>query len=100
MALTGEPIDALQAAQFGLVNQLTDPGQALAAARRIALRIVANAPLAVAASKRVILEQQDWTASESVLRQRPITDPVGASEDAREGARAFADKREPRWQGR
>ena len=100
LALTGDMISAERAAQYGLVNILTEPGQALAEARRLAARIIANAPLSVAASKRVVVEQRDWSIAEMFERQLAITAPVLASEDAREGARAFAEKRPPDWKGR
>ena len=100
MALTGDMISAERAAQYGLVNILTEPGGALAEAKRLAARIIANAPLSVAASKRVIVEQRDWTNAEMFERQLAITAPVLASEDAREGARAFAEKRPANWMGR
>jgi enoyl-CoA hydratase len=100
MALTGEPIDASRAAQLGLVNLVTEPGQALEEAQRIATRIAANAPLSVAASKKVILAQQDWSLEECIGKQRAITDPIGKSADAQEGARAFAEKRDPHWQNK
>lgn len=100
LALTGDMIAAERLAQFGLINTLTEPGQALAEARRLALRIIANAPLSVAASKRVINEQRDWPTPEMFTRQQEITAPVLASADAREGAAAFAEKRAAQWKGR
>ena len=100
LALTGDMIDAERAAAFGLVNILTEPGGALAEAKRLAARIIANAPLSVAASKRVIVEQRDWSLDEMFARQQAITAPVIASADAREGAAAFAEKRPPHWAGR
>ena len=100
LALTGDMIAAERLAQFGLINTLTEPGQALAEARRLALRIIANAPLSVAASKRVINEQRDWPTPEMFTRQQEITTPVLASADAREGAAAFAEKRAAQWKGR
>ncbi len=100
LALTGDMISAERAAQFGLINILTEPGQALAEAKKLAARIIANAPLSVAASKRVINEQRDWSVAEMFARQQEITAAVLASEDAREGAAAFAQKRKPDWKGR
>ena len=100
LALTGDMISAERAAQFGLINILTEPGQALIEAKKLAARIIANAPLSVAASKRVINEQRDWPIGEMFARQLEITAPILASEDAREGASAFAQKRKPDWKGR
>ena len=100
LALTGEPIDAERAHALGLVNRLTEPGDALTAALALADSIAANGPLALAATKRVIREAPDWPEAEFFERQRPITDPVFTSEDAREGATAFAERRDPVWKGR
>jgi enoyl-CoA hydratase len=100
MALTGDPVGAEYLDRHGLVNRLVEPGEALAEARRLAARIASNAPLAVAASKRVVTEQVDWSLAEMFARQQPITGDLLNSEDAREGARAFAEKRSPLWQGR
>ncbi|MEX2290291.1 MAG: crotonase/enoyl-CoA hydratase family protein [Mycobacteriales bacterium] len=100
LALTGAPVDAGRLHHFGLVNRIVAPGQALAESRLLAEQIIANAPLSVAASKRVILAQRDWSAQDSFDRQDEITAEVLASEDAREGAAAFAEKRPARWTGR
>ena len=100
LALTGDMISAERAAQYGLINVLTEPGEALAEAKKLAARIIANAPLSVAASKRVINEQRDWPLGEMFARQQEITAPILASADAREGAAAFAEKRKPAWKGR
>ncbi len=100
LALTGDMLSAERAEHFGLVNRLTETGEALAEAIRLARCIIGNAPLSVAASKRVMVEQRDWPLGEMFARQHAITAPVIASQDAREGAAAFAEKREPRWQGR
>ena len=99
LALTGDMMSAERAAQYGLVNVLTEPGQALEEAKRLAARIIANAPLSVAASKRVMVEQRDWPLAEMFSRQQEITGPVLQSADAREGAAAFAEKRKPNWKG-
>lgn len=99
MALTGDFIDARRAAGYGLVNRLVAPGEALAEARRLAAAITANAPLSIIASKRVIIEQQDWPQEEVWRRQEEILAPIMRSADAREGAAAFAEKRKPAWKG-
>ena len=99
MALTGDMYGAEQLAAYGLFNAVVEPGEALHEARQLARRIMANAPLSVAASKRVIMEQRDWPISEMFEHQDPITAPVLASQDAREGAAAFAERRPPQWRG-
>ncbi|WP_322033856.1 crotonase/enoyl-CoA hydratase family protein [Paraburkholderia sp. J76] len=100
LVLTGDMFGAQRAFEFGLVNRLTAPGEALAGAIELARKIVANGPLAVAASKRVMRESRDWSSAEMFARQREITDPVFASADAREGAAAFAEKRKAVWRGK
>jgi enoyl-CoA hydratase len=100
LALTGEPIDAERGHELGLVNRLTDPGGALEAALGLAEVIAANGPLALQATKRILTESSDWPDGEFFARQREIADPVMRSEDAREGATAFAEKRPPVWKGR
>jgi enoyl-CoA hydratase len=99
MALTGDAIDAERGHQLGLISQLCEPGGAVGAALELARRIAVNGPLALAASKRVLTEQQDWTTDQVWQRQREILEPVAQSQDAREGALAFAEKREPKWRG-
>jgi enoyl-CoA hydratase len=100
MALTGDPIDAERAEAFGLVNVLADPGGALDAALALAERIAANGPLALAATKRILVAAADWSDEEFWQKQGEISGPVFGSEDAREGATAFAEKRDPVWKGR
>jgi enoyl-CoA hydratase len=100
LALTGEPIDAERAHELGLVNRLAEPGEALDAALELAAEIVRNGPLALVASKEIVAASGDWTEEESWEKQGPIAGPVMSSEDAREGAVAFAEKRDPVWKGR
>jgi enoyl-CoA hydratase len=100
LALTGEPIDAERAYELGLVNRLTEPGAAVEAAVELASTIAANGPLALAATKRILTESVDWPDAEFFTRQGEISGPVMASEDAREGSIAFAEKRAPVWRGR
>lgn len=100
LALTGDPIDAERAYELGLVNRLAEPGGALAAALELAGAIVENGPLAVAATKRVLVGRDGWTQGEMWKQQAQITERVFSSEDAREGAVAFAEKRPPVWRGR
>ncbi|MDA7415964.1 crotonase/enoyl-CoA hydratase family protein [Xenophilus arseniciresistens] len=99
LALTGEMLDAPLAHQHGLVNRLTPKGGALDAALVLASQVAAQAPLAVAASKRVIRESADWPSDQMFARQEPIAQAIGRSADALEGARAFVEKRAPQWRG-
>ena len=99
MALTAEPITAEVGHEFGLVQVLTEKGEALDGALDLAARVAKNAPLALVASKRLIrdlggVEQAFWG------EQQPVMDSVFASADAMEGATAFAEKRAPNWQGK
>ena len=100
MVLTGEPITAEQAFDHGLVARLADPGTAVDIALKLAERIARNAPLAVAASKRLILASQGVTEEEFWTMQKPVVPSVFGSDDAKEGPRAFAEKRRPNWTGR
>jgi enoyl-CoA hydratase len=95
--LTGDPILAPRAYELGLVNRLTADGGALEAALQLAGTIAANGPLAVQASKEVFSTAPNWPAQYRFLLQKTITDPVFESNDAKEGATAFAEKRAPHW---
>jgi enoyl-CoA hydratase len=100
MVLTGDPIDAERAHALGMVNRLVEPGEALSSALELAEKIAENGPLALATSKRILTESLDWPDAEFFERQRAISRPVLESEDAREGATAFSEKRAPVWKGR
>lgn len=100
LLLTGDPLTAPRAAEIGLVNRLTPEGGALAGALEVAGRIAANGPLAVAATKAIARGSGDWTFDEGWQRQSELMQPVFDSEDAQEGATAFAERRAPVWKGR
>ena len=99
LALTGEPLSAADASRLGLVNELTEPGQALDGALDLARRITQNGPLAVRTTKQILDQALDWTVTEGFSRQEPMVAQILASADAREGAAAFAEKRPPAWTG-
>ena len=100
MALTGEPITAEEAMQAGMLSELTEPGGALEAAIAWAERIAENAPLAVAASKYLVRAASQGIDEESLWEmQIPLRKKEFASNDAKEGPKAFAEKRAPKWTG-
>jgi enoyl-CoA hydratase/carnithine racemase len=99
LALTGDNLPAVRAYELGLVNVLAERGAALGAAITLAEKVTANGPLAVAATKRVIVESRGWSPDAMFAEQAKIVRPVVSSQDAREGATAFAEKRPPRWIG-
>lgn len=99
IAITGRRLPAAEAHRWGLVNRLTPEGGALDGALELAATITANGPLAVQMTKRIMAESATWPADEVWDRQRPLVDGVLGSNDAREGAVAFAERRPPRWTG-
>lgn len=100
LALLGNHVSAERMNELGLINRLVDDGAALGTALDLAREIAANGPLALTASKKIIVESADWTEEQAWIEQERIAQPVARSEDAREGAVAFAEKRPPVWKGR
>ena len=100
LTLTGDPIDAERAHHFGLVNYVTEPGGALDRSKELARQIEANAPVAVRASRRVVLasatedERTGWRLSAEAFAE------ALSSEDSKEGLTAFIEKRPPNWAGK
>lgn len=99
LVLTGEPIDAHTAHRWGLVNRVVPTGTAAKEAHALAAVIGGNAPLAVRTAKYLVDQSPDWPLDEAFARQAPYGDAVRSSRDAAEGARAFTEKRAPRWTG-
>lgn len=99
MALTGDDLDAEAAHRHGLVNRLVQPGHALATAVELAEAVNANAPLAVRASRRVVLAARLLEDDEAFEVAANATREVFRTEDFREGPRAFVEKRPPIWTG-
>jgi enoyl-CoA hydratase len=100
LALTGDPLPAERFHAFGVVNRIAPKGGALDAALELAAAITKNGPLALQASKEIVQKQFDWSAEEQWAKQGAISGAVFASDDAKEGASAFKEKRDPVWQGR
>lgn len=100
LALTGDMVPAAKLEAYGLINRVVPNGTALEEALKLARIIAANGPLAVAVSRQIINDQQEWSASEMWEKQKAYIEPVFKSNDAREGAIAFAEKRAPVWTGK
>jgi enoyl-CoA hydratase len=100
LALTGELLPAERFHEYGVVNRLAEPGAAVEVAIELAERLAKSGPLALVASKRILQEQYDWSTAEMWEKQGAISGPVFASEDAKEGASAFKEKRDPVWRSR
>ena len=98
--LTGRHVTAREALDFGLVGRLVAPGQALAEAKKIAAEICENAPLSIRALMRMLREiDESWSEQDALAKELEIGGPVFATKDAREGPRAFAEKRKPVYTG-
>ncbi|AFR48185.1 Enoyl-CoA hydratase/carnithine racemase [Gordonia sp. KTR9] len=99
IALTGERIDAQRAHDLGIVTRLCPSGEAAQAATELAASIARNAPLALRLTKKIVNETVGWVDSDTYAKHRDMATAVFASEDAKEGAAAFAERRTPVWRG-
>lgn len=100
LGLTGDFISSQRAYELGLINRVVEAGTAVEAARTLAKTISANGPLAVVKTKEVVIKSQDWSLDSMFNEQQKVADVIFSSEDAIEGATAFAEKRAPNWKGR
>src|SRR5690606_23601069 len=100
IALTGDNLSVERLHQVGLVNRVAEPGHALDEALALAAQLVDNAPLALEGTKFVLENAADWGMARGWEEQEPVMVRVSTSEDAREGATAFAERRAPVWRGR
>lgn len=98
--LTGKPISAQRAYEIGLVNRLAEPTQLLDCALELAREILDGAPLSVQAARETVMLSTEMGRSAALQAARHASQYCYHSEDAREGPRAFAEKRRPQWRGR
>ncbi|MGH2662317.1 MAG: crotonase/enoyl-CoA hydratase family protein [Actinomycetota bacterium] len=98
--LTGEQIPAPEALRIGLIGRVVPDGQALPTARKVAERVAKNAPLSVQAIKRAVQETEGLPEADALKVELEIGLPIFGSDDAREGAKAFTEKRDPDFKGR
>ena len=100
LALTGKSWPATKMAELGLVNVLSEPGEALKDAISLAEQVLSAGPLAVKASKQIVRKAYEWADGDAWAEQMTFARPVMESEDMREGLKAFAEKRPPVWKGK
>lgn len=100
LLLTGAPIDSETALRYGLINRITSAGELLPTAIELAERIAANAPLAVQAARAAARRGANLTLADALRLEQFYAEPVRATQDAREGIRAFTEKRQPNFEGK
>jgi len=100
LLLTGERFDAATALKFGLVSRVVPGPELMATAEAIAARILENGPLAVRAVKEAVIRGREMSLEDGLKLELQLSGPIFSSEDAREGPRAFAEKRAPEYKGR
>ncbi len=100
LALTGDTITAERAHHFGMINKVCEPGAVIDEAKALAARVIANAPLAVRESRRLIIDGAHQTDLEGMEAATEAQVRLAATEDRSEGPRAFIEKRRPVWKGR
>jgi enoyl-CoA hydratase len=98
--LTAEAFPASRALELGLINEIVEPEDLLPRAGEWARRILANAPLAVQATKESVIRGLNGTLADAYGIEQELSQQIFATEDAKEGPRAFKEKREPNWQAR
>jgi len=100
MLLTGSPIDAAEAYRVGLVNKVVPYAELMPTAEAMAQKIAQNGPLAVRAAKEAMMRGTSMTLDDGMQLELDLVDVLLDSEDAKEGPKAFAEKRKPVFKGR
>ncbi|MGE3149369.1 MAG: enoyl-CoA hydratase/isomerase family protein [Pseudorhodoplanes sp.] len=98
--MTGDSVTAAEAYRIGLVNQIVPGSQLREATEAMARRIMRSAPVALRLIKEAVRKGMDMTLAQGVALERDLSNFVSTTEDAREGVRAFVEKRPPVWRGR
>ncbi len=100
LILTGDPIDAKTALEWGLVNQVVAPDQLIETACQLAQKIASKSPLTVRQAKAALIAAATMTEDAGLKLEQQSFGVCFGSADRVEGTRAFVDKRDPKWQGK